>query len=272
MARLTGKLMNDKIKMGWTMEDLARHLGVTEDIFCDMLRRTFSDKACKDMFNSLYKNEKNKNKYMNRAKKRTKQICPENALEETKLPEEEIPISEVLKQQEEMLSKQICELEIKSKEYLSEREKIVSTIRVEKETLIKLKQEIKFHENKMEEAIETLDDLNNVMKEMNNQINSLKVDFENVQEELKELEKIEILAYEDGSIEVVDTTTIEVPDSWESIFDSLITDERAENLTLGQIKQLAKLIAYTNLLEEQEVRFSITFESENEQELYSNIA
>lgn len=71
-VRLTGKIMEEKLKIGWTEEDFANHFQIPSESFSKLVRKTFSQRACKDYFNRLYKNRKLKEKHMKNAKKRKK--------------------------------------------------------------------------------------------------------------------------------------------------------------------------------------------------------
>ena len=48
MKQLTGKIMEEKLKIGWTTTDFAQFFDVTEEEFLNRLNKAFTEKACAD--------------------------------------------------------------------------------------------------------------------------------------------------------------------------------------------------------------------------------
>jgi len=69
---LNGKLMEDKLKNGWTVYEFAEYFGITPEEFIILLERTFRQKAFSRMRKRLNKNLKNRNKYIACIRKRKK--------------------------------------------------------------------------------------------------------------------------------------------------------------------------------------------------------
>ena len=53
MKQLTGKIMEEKLKIGWTTTDFAQFFDVTEEEFLNRLNKAFTEKACADILRRL---------------------------------------------------------------------------------------------------------------------------------------------------------------------------------------------------------------------------
>ena len=88
---------------------------------------------------------------------------------------------------------------------------------------------------------------------INENISSVSAGKETLIQKIKDLQKVTILLNDDGTIEV-ENYTLEIPDTWESIYQQLFNGEYGHNdiidqLTRGQIKQAAKVIAFIKNLD-----------------------
>jgi len=263
--RLTGKIMEEKLKIGWTEEDFANHFQILPENFADLVRRTFSQKASKEIFNRLYKNQKNKEKYIKNAKKRKK-------IPSTQKRKENVVSLDFLKKEEERQQQYLCQLEGEHQEYVTKRKNAILKLQSKKDDLLELKKMVEKHQKEIEQVIQ---EVNNISKEMNNKLEEIHNSEErlaNIQESIKKQQVIEIFAYEDGSIETEGAIIEETFENWKADFNEMISDEKIGNLTLNQIKQLAKLKKYTKTLEEEERKYSIIFESEESEKVFQEIA
>lgn len=263
-VRLTGKIMEEKLKIGWTEEDFANHFQIPSESFSELVRKTFSQRACKDYFNRLYKNRKLKEKHMKNAKKRKK--IPSN-------PKKENVVSlEFLKKEEERQQKYLCQLEGKHQELVSRRMNVISILKSKKADLLELKKAVSKHQKEIEKVIQEVNDISKQMNKKLEEIHASEENLENIKKSIKKQQVIEIFVYEDGSIEAEGVVFEENSKNWKAVFNDMIADEKMGDLTINQIKQLAKLREYTRSLEAEEIKYNITFESEESEKVFQEIA
>ena len=60
MPRLDGKLMELKLKNGWSVSNFAEYLECSEEHFLNSLQKNFQPRVYKKMLNRLARNEKQK--------------------------------------------------------------------------------------------------------------------------------------------------------------------------------------------------------------------
>lgn len=264
-VRLTGKIMEEKLKIGWTEEDFANHFQIPSESFSELVRKTFSQRACKDYFNRLYKNRKLKEKHMKNAKKRKK--IPSNQKKE-----ENVVSLEFLKKEEERQQKYLCMLEGKHQELVSRRMNAMSILKNKKADLLKLKKAVSKHQKEIEKVIQEVNDISKQMNKKLEEIHASEENLENIKKSIKKQQVIEIFVYEDGSIEAEGVVFEENSENWKAAFNDMIEDEKMGNLKINQIKQLAKLREYTRSLEAEEIKYNITFESEESEKVFQEIA
>ena len=104
------------------------------------------------------------------------------------------------------------------------------------------------------------------------EIHASEENLENIKKSIKKQQVIEIFVYEDGSIEAEGRAFEENSENWKTAFNDMIADEKMGDLTINQIKQLAKLREYTKSLEAQKRKYNTIFESEESQKAYNEIA
>ena len=102
---------------------------------------------------------------------------------------------------------------------------------------------------------------------MNTSISSYKKDLIDVQSNIKELEKVSIFIYKNGEIDT-DDFLIDIPETWNDIFNLILHRKIVEDLSVKEIKQLAKLLLLTNILIKSNLDYELTFESESAQEAF----
>ena len=263
-VRLTGKIMEEKLKIGWTEEDFANHFQIPSESFSELVRKTFSQRACKDYFNRLYKNRKLKEKHMKNAKKRKK--IPSNQKKEN------VVSLEFLKKEEERQQKYLCQLEGKHQELVSRRMNVISILKSKKADLLELKKAVSKHQKEIEKVIQEVNDISKQMNEKLEEIHASEENLENIKKSIKKQQVIEIFVYEDGSIEAEGVVFEENSENWKAAFNDMIEDEKMGELKINQIKQLAKLREYTRFLEKEERKYNITFESEESEKVFQEIA
>lgn len=114
-------------------------------------------------------------------------------------------------------------------------------------------------------------EVENISKEINEITNKISVEkdelfnnkqiLEETRDYIKNLEKISIFVYKNGEIEIENSETPEITD-WQNEFETLINDEAVENLSVKQIRQLAKLTVLEKQFEKEGKEYELTIEDE----------
>lgn len=271
MAAINAKFMEEKLKRGWQLEDFARQFEITPDDFLELLKKTFSSKAYKNMKLRLDKNDKI-------SQKRLRAKDEEQILEEEKQPikeyfVEELSSEDIIKElynEKERLVKEINEKEILHLNLINRRRRIREILKIKQEELQKLQKEIAKHQQETFELAAEYQESSKVMKSLSVSIYQKKERLEEIEKEEKSLKKILVYVYEDGEIESENYETV-ISESWNEIFTGLMEESVVEMLTIKETKQLAKVITFTNYLKEQNLEYEITFDSNSVQVAYESL-
>ena len=92
-----------------------------------------------------------------------------------------------------------------------------------------------------------------------------------IREYIKVLEKVTIFIYENGEIKEEAAEVAEELLGLDEVFDSLIHNELVENLSVKQIRQLAKLMVLTEQRQKQGQNYDLVFESEIVQKIFEQL-
>ena len=271
MATINAKFMEEKLKRGWETEEFARQFEVTPQEFMELLQKTFSPKAYKNMKMRLDKNDK-------MSQKRLKTKSEEQALEEQQQTVqeyfvEEISSEDILKElhnEQERLIIEINEEEISHLNLTNRRREIREILRNKQVQLEKLQKEIVKHQEETVKLAAEYKQSYEEMKSLSLSIYQKKERIEEIEKEVNSLKKIIVFVYEDGEIESENYETV-ISESWNEVFTDLMQESAVEMLTIKETKQLAKVITFTNYLKEQNLEFEITFDSNNVQAAYESL-
>ena len=278
MPVLNAKLMNEKLKRGWTPDDFARHLDMSENEFLDSLQKLFGPKTYNGWLSELRTNQKRKEKLEKiKTKKVEKKAAPltdpETELETEAKPETELEtkLLEELKSTEENIRKAICEKELAHIELKAKRNELNASLQKQKEALLLLKDEIQKRQEEVNKIFNKLQETASEMSKKSTEISNSQQQLEKIQEKIRSLQKVEIFVYMNGEIEV-DNYDMEILDSsWNDLFKDLATNDLLENLTIKQIKQISKLIVLTKSLQRQNLKFEISFELEEVKSIFEQV-
>lgn len=279
---LNAKLMNEKLKRGWTPADFAEYLSTTEELFLKSVQETFSRNAAKSMISSLKRNQKRKNSQRNHIEPCFEQnVTVDSDTNDTlniEVPEQnfEAPCScsdilEKLTLESEKLSKNLFEKETEHKNLISNRKKQYDSLRCYKERLHNLEQEIQKCKTEILEIAENISSITDEIQEANSEIKTLRKEISEIKKEIEKLSNFSIYVYENGNIEIEGELRFEIPETCNSLVQKLTEHSELECLTIRQIKQLSKLLVLRKALTEQGKTFEFTFESEIIQKYFEQI-
>lgn len=292
MKQLTGKIMEEKLKMGWTTTSFAQYFDTTEDGFLELLNKVFSEKASAELLKRLKKNDRYHRRAC-RAMLKHKKLESENGVssqlhnpqnpqidvessdflsgEEVEQPENSSYLKN-LENTERELSDELISLESKHKTLYQRRKCLAENLLQEKQVLIGFLKELSKHKETIFKIIADCQDLTRQMHEMMLNISTKRQELENIRSEIGELKKIQIFFYENGEIELLNGESIEMPvlDS-DVLFTQLVSSPLLENTTVKIIKQLSCLISLTRYLSQQQIEFNITFGDPEIEIIFENI-
>jgi len=289
---MNAKEFNLKIKHGWDASDFAQKYGIPEEKFLEILDKTFGRKAAEGMKKDLKRNQRRKLKRrqneenpneinIQQEELQTEQAFSENfeEIQTTEIISEKSEIMDVvetveikdkeknnlflneLNEKSDKTRNEVCEAEALRAKFLSERAKLKVNLQKEDEELSKLQETIKIHKEKITNTINELYKIDNSIDEVNEQISLGKRTLDAIAKEIDALKKVSIYVYENGDIdaenEIDGKVEIIIPETWEKIYQEIRETECVEDITVKQIKLIAKLISFVKTLESFEISFEI---------------
>lgn len=285
-TRISSKFMEEKLKIGWSSTDFAIRFNVTEEEFFELMRKNFKAKRTYDFYMyRLKENDKRRQKGIIRAKssarrarkmaemagkyqKEDKETSEDaNNVEEK---EEDVNPLENLRKEYKETSDILCDLEKECEDFISKRKKLYEILVGKKEEIIEIQNLLKTKAQEVKSAISEL-------KEISDKIESAKADLKSYREILKEydaqieaLTKVSVKFLEDSSFEASSEVTLH--ENWKDIRNSWIDDEKFENLTMAELKQLAQAVAIKKVIEDTKRTSEIILSSDKLQSLFNEIA
>lgn len=106
--------------------------------------------------------------------------------------------------------------------------------------MLELKEIIEQNQKEVEKISTQIAKITKRVTAENETISSNKQTLEEVKSCIMKIEKISVFVYKNGEIEI-ENANIPETSGWEGLFDSLIHNKIVENLSLKQVRQLAKL-------------------------------
>ena len=259
MVRIDGKLLKNNLKKGWTKQDFANHCHISIEEFEDFLKKNFSEKDRKNLQkNSSHQNFKQKPVETN----------------QTEVAEEQDPDAQLehFKKQEQALRDQLLCAEKHCKKLRSSRKDCQGALREEKSFLDKIYQQIKERQETVVNLVKKMEKIDGGIASVKASKSELTEKLLLIQNSIKKLEKVVIKCYSDGKIECADLEISDYSEKFQFLTgdhptkDSWMTQirELAENLTMKEVKQLAKLLALLEILQKDAQNFEIVFEQETQ--------
>ena len=171
----------------------------------------------------------------------------------TRLKKERYISSEVHRQNE------FCkELELTKKGFLDNLEETNKTLLETRKRIGKIQKDIKNTSGQIDEVKKEITSKKKILKE--------------IKQKIKTLQKVSLFVYMNGDIEA---ENFDIPEKEQTgcdkYFDDLLKNEVVEELSIKQIRQLAKLLVLLELLKEKELIWDITFESKVQQDVFEKL-
>lgn len=169
---------------------------------------------------------------------------------------------EQLKNQEKELSSSLCELEVIHKNLISERRDLVKELEKAQYELKKLKEKLSEQEENVTRLYNRYNECAKKMGNINQECNARKELLEELRVKIANLKKITILIYENGTIEVENADIPTISEERLTLeFRKLIEIPEAGEITVNELRTIAKLKEVTKTYNENDYTFEIIFES-----------
>ncbi len=272
MRTIDDKLLKNNLKKGWTIEDFCRHCQMSVEEFMSQLERNFSKKFYDCVLRELKRNEK--------ARKRNEK-SKSTGLQQKQIeifkPAEKAEIStldELLDKEEELKSRLIT-MEKNCKTLIEKRNVCGGKLSEEKLFFERIYQQILSRGKAVENLMKEIEELDKELTAEKTLKAELDRELKNVQNQIKVLREVSIHCFEDGRVEMEDVETLDWSQKFhdltsESEDESISKDSRfmqvrelAEDLSVKQVKQLAKILTLIEMLEQQGQKFILEFDKES---------
>ena len=285
LRRLRGKQLWLYIKQGFTIEDLLEKYQCTKEELEKYMEKNFEKKARDSVRRELEKNGKKSGNNtavivtqeeiskstLKEIQKKARQMQEKNIMVmENKKDSDEMSL-EKLKDRENALVTEICKQEDERKRTLAIRKTLLEKLVTEKEKILELKKIILQRQKEVDEIFTKMVEIDKKITAESEELSANKKILSEVREYIKVLEKVTIFVYENGEIKEEEAEVAEELPGLDEVFDSLIHNELVENLSVKQIRQLAKLLVLTEQRQKQGQNYDLVFESEIVQKIFEQL-
>lgn len=285
LRRLRGKQLWLYIKQGFTIEDLLEKYQCTKEELEKYMEKNFEKKARDSVRRELEKNGKKSGNNtavivtqeeiskstLKEIQKKARQMQEKNIMVmENKKDSDEMSL-EKLKDRENALVTEICKQEGERKRTLAIRKTLLEKLVTEKEKILELKKIILQRQKEVDEIFTKMVEIDKKITAESEELSANKKILSEVREYIKVLEKVTIFVYENGEIKEEEAEVAEELPGLDEVFDSLIHNELVENLSVKQIRQLAKLLVLTEQRQKQGQNYDLVFESEIVQKIFEQL-
>jgi len=196
---------------------------------------------------------------------------------EEELEQEELNMSktldlEQLKAQEQELSAEVCRLEGKHKELVSKRRDLVGALERAQRALKELRRILREQESNVTNLYDQYIECADEMDAINQERRACKELLEDTRKQIVDLQKITILVYQNGRIEVENAEIPTISD--EEIISELgklICMPEAGEITINELKTIAKLQKMVKFYEDNGNVFELVFDSSKVQSFWETV-
>lgn len=263
------KSVEVKLKAGYTTEEFCKYFELEENELLPVLEKQFPKRYCRYIMAKLDGN-KNKAVAKNAAKKARKEIA------------EKEPSAAVLVTRGSLKDENLSKLEIRRASLKAELLKLEKSItllgsdekalegelracRQKFEALTEEFEKLSLHTEKISQSLSETRAKKSSLRE---EVNSKSEILTSLEEEIKQLKKVQIFFYQDGTIEADDIKVELTEDKIYAKYMELISNKTLENCTVKKIRQLAMLQTFVSGLNKD---YDIVFEEKEIEELYKNL-
>lgn len=179
---------------------------------------------------------------------------------------------EQLKAQEQELSAEVCRLEGKHKELVSKRRDFVKALKRAERALCELRRILHEQERNVTNLYDQYNECDDEMEAINQERRAYKELLEDTRKQIADFQKITILIYQDGHIEVENAEIPTISDE-EIISElgNLICMPETGEITINELKNIAKLKKMVKFYEDNGNAFELVFDSDKVQSFWETV-
>ena len=174
-------------------------------------------------------------------------------------PEMVMALLKELERKEHETRAKIRDLEAKRVQFSSEKRKLKDEVRNQSQELERIRKIAEKLAEEFERTVQQMSAIDESVATLNEELAFEGELLTEIQAEIQELKKISIFVYANGQVEIEGAIQFSEPSNWVKSFQKFSHDERFEDLTMKQLKLLAKVIEFVAELEGE---YEITFEEE----------
>lgn len=277
MKKMTSKDLHVALKNQATEEELMERYGVdsSEELYEVMSKVTpgnfeyFKKEIKKNKKNRSRKDAKKEMALDNQKEDENstvgKNMVDYTAVEESTNDEPKPSLNELL-EAEKFLSDNCVSLEKEHNALINARREDVKTLAEIKRTLEELKRLLQVNQSKLTTVLENYNSKAEQMLRVSSEISACKEMLADTRAQIEEAKKLKISVFSDGTIEC-ENGELESPCEAEvsQLFSTLILLAAAEELTIKQIKTVAKLVLIVKKIDK---KYELEFDSDLVQKLY----
>lgn len=277
MKKMSSKDLHVALKNQATEEELMERYGVdsSEELYEVMSKVTpgnfeyFKKEIKKNQKNRLRKDAKKEMALDNQKEDENgtvgKNMVDDTAMEKPTNDEPKPSLNELL-EAEKFLSDNCVSLEKEHNALINARREDVKTLAEIKRTLEELKRLLQVNQSKLTTVLENYNSKAEQMLRVSSEISACKEMLADTRAQIEEAKKLKVSVFSDGTIEC-ENGELEYPSEAEVLqfFSTLILLAAAEELTIKQIKTVAKLVLVVKRIDQ---KYELEFDSDLVQKLY----
>lgn len=273
--------IQSKLKQGWTMQDFCKDLEISEDSLLEFIEKHSNNRIYAAFPRQVKQNEqlaekrrRSEEKKLNVADKNN----PENVQASTSAAnkkektiqtpnKETIEVDPILSEIDSLNNKiKIKESDLTGKinlkmQLASEQDHLTQKISNLEDTVERLTNELKTAKQSLSKANHRITVITSHMSSVEQDIVNIEDIISSYKLKIRELQKITVLVCLNGDI-IIDKK-VEIPKSWEEKYSKLRDDTIVEDITVKQVKQLAKLLVLFEKLNKEGEYFEFIFENDS---------
>jgi hypothetical protein len=167
----------------------------------------------------------------------------------------------------EVLCSDINSEELVHKGIVSARSEIRTALQEHHQALIDLRKQTSQHEEKISALLSELEITAMQMYESTVRIQALQEAKLTIESRIEEAKHVSIFIYNSGEVEVETQATIQFPEC-DDLFNSIVKEEELADLTIKQVRSLAKVITLVRLLRVQGNPYEVSFEDKTSENYF----
>lgn len=290
---MTSKTVRSKVNAGWTTERFMNEYGITQEELSKKFLEIFPTKRIRaEVQRDLEQNDKRFERGKKNGSKRKKIQTPINQEIRERLmlgdnfntETEEGILVQVPKSQIDILEVELQNVQEKLKEVEEERKRAVSNIKDNllmrkkkiEASIEDIKKELKSKKAELDDVLGQIENKETYVCGLDMIIARREQEMEKLKIKLDDLKKIQVIFLDSGEIEIYPSKESDnLVYSWKDCYDKLLNSRNSkefegilDQMTLKEIRQLAKVIAISEVIEARKCKYEFLIESDRVEEAW----